>query len=160
MACGDHLLDLAFIVKVAADLGLLCFAPVANSGWGPENRGHLREDVTVNGNMKAWTHQRSPEIEEDEMKEVKGEVMEMQSAEVEMEAGVSDVEKAAGKTKSVSFTEGLRNFCSLLLGPVFVQAFVLTFLGEWGDRSQIATIVLGAAHVRFSLPPLVLLPTQ
>ena len=83
------------------------------------------------------------------MKEVKGEVIEMQSAEVEMEAGVSDVEKAAGKTKSVSFTEGLRNFCSLFLGPVFVKEFVLTFLGEWGDRSQIATIALGAAHVRF-----------
>ena len=44
-------------------------------------------------------------------------------------------------------TEGARNFCSLLLGPVFVQAFALTFLGEWGDRSQIATIALGAAHV-------------
>ncbi|CAA7268841.1 unnamed protein product [Cyclocybe aegerita] len=45
-----------------------------------------------------------------------------------------------------SWREGARNFCSLFLGPVFVQAFVLTFLGEWGDRSQIATIALGAAH--------------
>lgn len=46
-----------------------------------------------------------------------------------------------------SLVEGARNFCSLFFGPVFVKAFVLTFLGEWGDRSQIATIVLGAAHV-------------
>lgn len=42
--------------------------------------------------------------------------------------------------------EGVRNFCSLILGPVFVQSFVLTFLGEWGDRSQMTTIALGAAH--------------
>ncbi|KAL4074350.1 hypothetical protein V8B97DRAFT_1930526 [Scleroderma yunnanense] len=44
------------------------------------------------------------------------------------------------------FIDGARNFCNLILGPVFVQAFVLTFLGEWGDRSQIATIALGATH--------------
>lgn len=44
--------------------------------------------------------------------------------------------------------DGARNLCSLFLGPVFVQGFVLTFLGEWGDRSQIATIALAAAHVR------------
>jgi len=42
--------------------------------------------------------------------------------------------------------DGIRNLCSFLLGPVFVQVFVLTFLGEWGDRSQIATIMLAAAH--------------
>lgn len=50
-------------------------------------------------------------------------------------------------TSKTGWVEGARNFCSLFLGPVFVQAFILTFLGEWGDRSQIATIALGAAHV-------------
>ncbi|KAF9237256.1 hypothetical protein BU15DRAFT_48985 [Melanogaster broomeanus] len=49
-------------------------------------------------------------------------------------------------TKMHKVAEGARNFCNLLFGPVFVQAFVLTFLGEWGDRSQIATIALGATH--------------
>jgi len=51
------------------------------------------------------------------------------------------------RSKTLAISEGARNFCSLILGPVFVQSFVLTFIGEWGDRSQIATIALGAAHV-------------
>jgi putative Ca2+/H+ antiporter (TMEM165/GDT1 family) len=60
----------------------------------------------------------------------------------------SSVASPSRTSKLSSICEGARNFCSLFLGPVFVQAFILTFLGEWGDRSQIATIALGAAHVR------------
>lgn len=35
---------------------------------------------------------------------------------------------------------------ALYTSPVFVEAFILTFLAEWGDRSQIATIVLAAVR--------------
>ncbi|KAI9326501.1 hypothetical protein DFJ73DRAFT_766780 [Zopfochytrium polystomum] len=35
---------------------------------------------------------------------------------------------------------------SKLVPSVFVQCFILTFLAEWGDRSQIATIALAGAH--------------
>ncbi|RXM99487.1 Transmembrane protein 165 [Acipenser ruthenus] len=31
-----------------------------------------------------------------------------------------------------------------IISPIFVQAFTLTFLAEWGDRSQLTTIVLAA----------------
>ena len=40
-----------------------------------------------------------------------------------------------------------RNALQVLTNPVFAQAFILTFLGEWGDRSQITTIAMAGAHV-------------
>jgi putative Ca2+/H+ antiporter (TMEM165/GDT1 family) len=41
-------------------------------------------------------------------------------------------------------TEGISNLASLVLSPFWVQVFVMTFLGEWGDRSQVATIAMAA----------------
>ncbi|KAM5452415.1 GCR1-dependent translation factor 1 [Microsporum audouinii] len=41
-------------------------------------------------------------------------------------------------------TSGVSNLFSFLLSPAWVQTFVMTFLGEWGDRSQIATIAMAA----------------
>lgn len=45
-----------------------------------------------------------------------------------------------------NFIAGLNNLLSLLLSPAWVQTFVMTFLGEWGDRSQIATIAMAAGQ--------------
>ena len=46
---------------------------------------------------------------------------------------------------SMSGTMGaINNLFSLLLSPAWVQTFVMTFLGEWGDRSQIATVAMAA----------------
>ena len=39
----------------------------------------------------------------------------------------------------------VRRVLSRICTPIFLEAFVLTFLAEWGDRSQITTIAL-AAH--------------
>lgn len=36
------------------------------------------------------------------------------------------------------------------ISPIFVQALTLTFLAEWGDRSQLTTIVLAAREVSVS----------
>ncbi|KAG6004683.1 hypothetical protein E4U21_000838 [Claviceps maximensis] len=44
------------------------------------------------------------------------------------------------------FLQGIGNLFSLLLSPAWVQTFAMTFLGEWGDRSQIATIAMAAGQ--------------
>jgi len=41
---------------------------------------------------------------------------------------------------------GVNNLFTLILSPAWVQTFVMTFLGEWGDRSQIATIAMAAGQ--------------
>jgi len=59
-------------------------------------------------------------------------------AEVEAELADED-EKKKGKKGKKGKTLGS------ILSPVLVETFVITFLAEWGDRSQIATIGLAAS---------------
>uniref|UniRef100_A0A0E0R899 GDT1 family protein n=1 Tax=Oryza rufipogon TaxID=4529 RepID=A0A0E0R899_ORYRU len=53
-----------------------------------------------------------------------------------------DVEE---KLESGQGKSTLRRFFGRFCTPIFLEAFILTFLAEWGDRSQIATIAL-ATH--------------
>ncbi|CAF4581533.1 unnamed protein product, partial [Rotaria sp. Silwood2] len=46
------------------------------------------------------------------------------------------------RTSLTKITSILRRYVS----PIFIQAFIMTFLAEWGDRSQITTIVLAATE--------------
>ena len=52
------------------------------------------------------------------------------------------------KDWAVALKERVRSTLLVLTNPVFAQAFILTFLGEWGDRSQITTIAMAGANVR------------
>ena len=61
-------------------------------------------------------------------------------AEVEAELADEDEKKRKKKGK-----KGKKGKTSSLLSPVLVETFVITFLAEWGDRSQIATIGLAAS---------------
>ncbi|KAK9075180.1 hypothetical protein SSX86_003500 [Deinandra increscens subsp. villosa] len=56
----------------------------------------------------------------------------------EMEEVEEKLESGQGKT-------AVRRFLSRFCTPIFLESFILTFLAEWGDRSQIATIAL-ATH--------------
>ncbi|ODV92218.1 hypothetical protein CANCADRAFT_21075 [Tortispora caseinolytica NRRL Y-17796] len=42
--------------------------------------------------------------------------------------------------------EGFTNLAYLVFSAAWVQTFVMTFLAEWGDRSQIATIAMAAGR--------------
>ncbi|KAG0142034.1 hypothetical protein CROQUDRAFT_673770 [Cronartium quercuum f. sp. fusiforme G11] len=98
---------------------------------------------------------------QEELKEVEDEIREKEVEMDHMTAEVDLIEQGKNsnhriltgkhhkrsKSKSTSTkTTGLKNLFYLLLSPVFVQTFIMTFLAEWGDRSQISTIALGAAH--------------
>uniref|UniRef100_A0A5B6ZZI3 GDT1 family protein n=1 Tax=Davidia involucrata TaxID=16924 RepID=A0A5B6ZZI3_DAVIN len=56
----------------------------------------------------------------------------------EMEEVEEKLEAGPGKT-------AVRRLFSRFCTPIFLESFILTFLAEWGDRSQIATIAL-ATH--------------
>lgn len=56
----------------------------------------------------------------------------------EMEEVQEKLEAGQGKT-------AWRRFFSRFCTPIYLESFILTFLAEWGDRSQIATIAL-ATH--------------
>lgn len=60
----------------------------------------------------------------------------MEKANIDVESGVA----------VVTFKQRVFNLCS----PILLQAFTLTFLAEWGDRSQITTVVLAASEVGIS----------
>ncbi|XP_050039810.1 putative divalent cation/proton antiporter TMEM165 isoform X1 [Dermacentor andersoni] len=75
----------------------------------------------------------------DEYEEVQKSLSKKEMDDSASQARDSVVNMEAGSS-SVSFRWRLR----LFLSQVFFQALTLTFVAEWGDRSQIATIILAA----------------
>uniref|UniRef100_A0A0A9AH24 GDT1 family protein n=1 Tax=Arundo donax TaxID=35708 RepID=A0A0A9AH24_ARUDO len=56
-----------------------------------------------------------------------------------------EMEEVEEKLESGQGKSTIRRFFARFCTPIFLEAFILTFLAEWGDRSQIATIAL-ATH--------------
>ncbi|AOA62783.1 Protein of unknown function involved in calcium homeostasis [Komagataella phaffii CBS 7435] len=58
---------------------------------------------------------------------------------------VSGSNKKKYQTTLSHLLEETKELLSFILSPTFLQVFTMTFLGEWGDRSQIATIAMAAS---------------
>lgn len=54
-------------------------------------------------------------------------------------SAAADVETGGARRRSTSVVSAVSR--------VLLQSFTLTFLAEWGDRSQLATIILAAREV-------------
>ncbi|XP_015201375.1 putative divalent cation/proton antiporter TMEM165 isoform X3 [Lepisosteus oculatus] len=81
----------------------------------------------------------SPDEGQEELEEVQAEIKkkdeELQRS--KLLNGAADVEAGPGTAMPSKRWQSI-------ISPIFIQAFTLTFLAEWGDRSQLTTIVLAA----------------
>ena len=86
--------------------------------------------------------------------EVKQEMMEVEEelalrsskrkSEPDLESGA--ILSMSKDTKPVTILDSVYNLSQFIFSPTFAQTFIMTFLAEWGDRSQISTIALAAAE--------------
>ncbi|OBA24557.1 UPF0016-domain-containing protein, partial [Metschnikowia bicuspidata var. bicuspidata NRRL YB-4993] len=79
----------------------------------------------------------------EEMAEVEEE-LQASNMNIQMTSLEEGVTQALPESEKANYLSQLSNLASFILSPVWIQVFVMTFLGEWGDRSQIATIAMAA----------------
>ncbi|ESP02137.1 hypothetical protein LOTGIDRAFT_212670 [Lottia gigantea] len=74
---------------------------------------------------------------QEEYEEVQADLRKKEEERERQNMPVQDMESGIIRTPGRSFFKGI-------LSTIFLQAFVMTFIAEWGDRSQITTIILAA----------------
>ncbi|CAF1172796.1 unnamed protein product [Adineta ricciae] len=100
----------------------------------------------------------SPDEGTEEYEEVQQEVEKAESTDdLELGGGTAanSSSQSQQRSQSVSKQKNTLSKLTILLrryvSPIFIQAFIMTFLAEWGDRSQITTIVLAASENLFGV---------
>ncbi|XP_041647362.1 transmembrane protein 165 [Cheilinus undulatus] len=88
----------------------------------------------------------SPDEGQEELEEVQAEIKKKDEElqRTKLVNGAMDVEAGSGTTVP---QKKWHSFIS----PIFIQALTLTFLAEWGDRSQLTTIILAAREDPFGV---------
>lgn len=78
-----------------------------------------------------------------------GESEELAEVEAELDADLnasSGTNRGNDKADDDAKKKNNRPFFAQFFSPIFLKAFSITFFGEWGDKSQLATIGLAAAE--------------
>lgn len=81
----------------------------------------------------------APDEGQEELEEVSQEIKKAEE-ELENKKHSGDIESGTPTVPTTALVSILRT----MMSPIFLQAFTMTFLAEWGDRSQITTIILGS----------------
>ncbi|KAJ1215142.1 hypothetical protein NDU88_002751 [Pleurodeles waltl] len=88
----------------------------------------------------------SPDEGQEELEEVQAEIKRKDE-----EYQRSKLLNGPGDVEMGSSTSSGKRKWQRFIPPIFLQAFTLTFLAEWGDRSQLTTIVLAAREDPFGV---------
>ncbi|KAL9225778.1 hypothetical protein vseg_001665 [Gypsophila vaccaria] len=80
-----------------------------------------------------------------------GDAEELDEVEKKLNADFKGAKGASKGNKDDDDKKKNRPFLTQFLSPILLKAFSITFFGEWGDKSQLATIGLAAAENPFGV---------
>jgi putative Ca2+/H+ antiporter (TMEM165/GDT1 family) len=80
-----------------------------------------------------------------------GEAEELKEVEEKLNADFKTDKRGVKSKDDDDLKKQQRSFLLQLFSPIFLKAFSITFFGEWGDKSQIATIAMASDEDPFGV---------